>query len=176
VDPREIGFDAVVEFAPDWTFLPRRLYSSEEWDLIARVRNRLQQVGLMSTAYRSHNVYSYRTLAAQMRSRPPMPFKRFRCATPGWDNSPRRQRDALIFHGSTPGDYEAWLRTLARDTLARFHGDERILFINAWNEWAEGNHLEPDQRWGRAYLDATARIAAAARLDAFRSASTRLLF
>jgi hypothetical protein len=162
VDPQEIGFDAVVEFAPDWTFLPPRLYTSEKWDLTAKVRNRLQQIGLMSKAYRSHNVYSYRSLAQRMQSRASMPFKRFRCVTPGWDNSPRRQRDALIFHGSTPTDYETWLGAMARDTLARFQGQERLLFVNAWNEWAEGNHLEPDQRWGRAYLESTARVVAAA--------------
>jgi lipopolysaccharide biosynthesis protein len=157
VDPQTIGFDAVVEFAPDWTFLPPRLYWTEKWGLTARINNQLQKAGLMSTAYRNHNVFSYAALAAQMRSRPKAPFQRFRCITPGWDNSPRRRQDALIFHGTTPEHYEAWLRILAQDTLATFQGDERILFVNAWNEWAEGNHLEPDQRWGRAYLEATAR-------------------
>jgi hypothetical protein len=53
--------------------------------------------------------------------------------------------------------YEKWLRTLVRDTVAAFQGDERLVFVNAWNEWAEGNHLEPDDFWGRAYLEATLR-------------------
>ena len=85
------------------------------------------------------------------------PYKRFRCVTPSFDNSARRARNATIFHGSTPALYERWLRGAIEDTQDTFEGDERIVFVNAWNEWAEGNHLEPDQRWGRAYLDATAR-------------------
>ncbi|TMH27939.1 MAG: hypothetical protein E6H66_22670, partial [Betaproteobacteria bacterium] len=99
----------------------------------------------------------YRGLAERMAMRPPVSYKRFRCATPGWDNSPRRKQGADIFDGSTPELYERWLRTIIEHTLADRAGDERIVFVNAWNEWAEGNHLEPDLRWGRAYLEATKR-------------------
>ena len=92
-----------------------------------------------------------------LRLKPPVPYMRFRCATPGWDNSPRRQRDAIIFHDSSPELYEEWLKELVLDTLAHRQGDERIIFVNAWNEWAEGNHLEPDLRFGHALLEALAR-------------------
>ncbi len=160
IDPQSIGFDAVVEFAPDWTILPPHLHRTEKWGLRARINNQLQKLGVMSKAYRNHNVFSYDALAARMRSRPKVPFKRFRCVTPGWDNSPRRRKDALIFRDATPESYEVWMRNVAQETLTSFEGDERILFVNAWNEWAEGNHLEPDQRWGRAYLEATARAVA----------------
>ena len=90
-----------------------------------------------------------------MLNKPQASYKRFRCVTPGWDNSARRTANATIFYGSTPTRYERWLRAAIRSTLDTFEGDERIVFVNAWNEWAEGNHLEPDQLWGRAYLDAT---------------------
>jgi len=92
-----------------------------------------------------------------MLAKPSVDYKRFRCATPGWDNSPRRSGGATLLHDSTPEAYEAWLRALVRETQERRDGEERLLFINAWNEWAEGNHLEPDQRHGLAYLEATAR-------------------
>ena len=121
----------------------------------------------MSKAYSIHQVYSYRALSERMQAKPPVPYVRFRCATPGWDNSPRRQRGAHIFYGSTPELYERWLQAIIGETLEDRSGDERIVFVNAWNEWAEGNHLEPDQRWGRAYLEATAR--------ALRTATTSTL-
>jgi lipopolysaccharide biosynthesis protein len=73
------------------------------------------------------------------------------------DNAPRRQKNAYILHGSTPQRYEAWLRTAIRRAREHFSGDERIVFINAWNEWGEGCHREPDQHWGRAHLEATHR-------------------
>jgi lipopolysaccharide biosynthesis protein len=86
----------------------------------------------------------------------PSTYLKFPCVTPQWDNSARRKTGANIFHGSTPELYEKWLKTTVENiTFAR--PDEKILFINAWNEWGEGNHLEPCQKWGRAYLEATYR-------------------
>ena len=157
VDPRDIGFDAAVEFAPHWRVLPAAHRHREEWDGFARFYNQLQKAGLMSPAYMQHRVYFYADLSRRMQAKPPVSYTRFRCVTPGWDNSPRRQRGANIFHESTPEVYERWLEAMVADTLQRRQSEERLLFVNAWNEWAEGNHLEPDRRWGRAYLEATAR-------------------
>jgi lipopolysaccharide biosynthesis protein len=74
---------------------------------------------------------------------------------PGWDNSPRRQRGATIFKGSSPEMFRTWLEAAIKLSKDNFSGEERMVFINAWNEWGEGNHLEPCQKWGRAYLEAT---------------------
>ena len=52
-------------------------------------------------------------------------------------------------------DYGAWLAEIATQTVENFSLEERFIFINAWNEWAEGCHLEPDLNWGRQYLEAT---------------------
>ncbi|HEX4622115.1 MAG TPA: glycoside hydrolase family 99-like domain-containing protein, partial [Myxococcaceae bacterium] len=74
----------------------------------------------------------------------------------------RRRSGATILHGSTPQLYQQWLTRVLRAS-AQGKGADGIVFLNAWNEWAEGNHLEPCQRWGRAYLEATrAALAAAA--------------
>lgn len=73
-----------------------------------------------------------------------------------WDSTSRRKREAHILDRSTPALYEHWLRILAERVQAE-PPERRIVFVNAWNEWAEGNHLEPDKKHGRAYLEATRR-------------------
>ncbi len=83
-------------------------------------------------------------------------YLRFPCVTPSWDNSPRRESNAFIFIDSTPKLYEKWLRAATRK-LNTQNTEEHIVFINAWNEWGEGNHLEPDLKNGRSYLEATKR-------------------
>jgi hypothetical protein len=71
---------------------------------------------------------------------------------PGWDNTPRRRDASYVFHGANPLSFRRWL---ARASSAALAGDgTALLFVNAWNEWAEGAHLEPDARFGRAYLEA----------------------
>ena len=76
---------------------------------------------------------------------------------PGWDNAARRPDHALTFINATPEIYELWLRELVARACEKDCGDERMVFINAWNEWAEAAHLEPDRRYGRQFLEATRR-------------------
>jgi hypothetical protein len=84
-------------------------------------------------------------------------YKRFLGITPSWDNTPRRGQHGAIWLNSPPEEYEKWLIRIREDTMRLHEGHERLIFINAWNEWAEGCHLEPDQRYGRAFLQATQR-------------------
>ena len=56
---------------------------------------------------------------------------------------------------SSPEEYEKWIVQAVKNTLRLYHGDERLIFINAWNEWGEGCHLEPDRRYGLTWLEAT---------------------
>jgi len=74
------------------------------------------------------------------------------CVIPNWDNSARSGVRAAILHNSTPELFRGHLREmLAR--AAAFPAGERILFVKSWNEWAEGNYLEPDVRFGHQYLE-----------------------
>jgi glycosyl transferase family WbsX len=149
-DPRSIGFDAAVEFQPDGANLPRALRRGEWWE-------RARRLGLGSRAYGANTVFEYADLVEAALAKAIPPYPRFPCATPSWDNSPRRRTGgAWIFRGSTPELYARWLREIVR-RAPRAEGDDALVFVNAWNEWAEGNHLEPSARWGRAYLEATRR-------------------
>jgi len=77
----------------------------------------------------------------------------------GWDNTARRLTDARIFHGATPYGFRTWIKSILEQENQFNPAPESLLFINAWNEWAEGTYLEPDQRWGHGYLEAFASAA-----------------
>ena len=77
-----------------------------------------------------------------------------------WDNTARKGNKANVYHGCTPPLYEAWLRETVKFAAANpVAGAESMVFINAWNEWAEGVYLEPDRKYGYALLAATQRVA-----------------
>lgn len=82
----------------------------------------------------------------------------FRGVLPSWDNSARRGTNGTVILNGTPDNYEFWLSSTIDRTLDERPGrDERLVFVNAWNEWAEGCHLEPDRKHGYAFLEATRR-------------------
>lgn len=82
------------------------------------------------------------------------PWPVHRAAMMGWDNTPRRLTDSRIFVGCTPSKFRYWLQGILEQEVSFNLDKESFVFINAWNEWAEGTFLEPDQRFGTAYLEA----------------------
>lgn len=150
-NPNNLGFDAAIEFQPDWSYLGPRLQQSFQWKL-------LRKLGLADNVYRKNKIYDYGEVANRMIDKPLPPYLRFPCVTPSWDNTARRKNGkATILHNSTPELYGIWLRSTI-DKVYNLPNYNNIIFINAWNEWAEGNHLEPCQKWGTAYLEATKKI------------------
>lgn len=81
--------------------------------------------------------------------------KVYHAVMPMWDNTARRNNNALIYHKSTPELYKKWLGDIIRVTKNKSILDKNMIFINAWNEWGEGAYLEPDRYYGYAYLQAT---------------------
>ena len=81
---------------------------------------------------------------------------------PSWDNTARRKNRALAILNGTPNNYEYWLATTI-DHVHQTSAGEALIFINAWNEWAEGCHLEPDARYGHGFLEATRSAKGGAR-------------
>jgi hypothetical protein len=100
-------------------------------------------------------LYDYQDMAINAVTESLPDFKMFLGAMPSWDNTARRGSSAHAFINSNPDLYEFWLRGAIEKTKQRHSGDEQIVFINAWNEWAEGAHLEPDQKYGHSHLLAT---------------------
>ncbi|MEY8689122.1 MAG: glycoside hydrolase family 99-like domain-containing protein [Leptothrix sp. (in: b-proteobacteria)] len=141
-DPREYDIDASVEFPPH--------------HLVTGLKP-AQDLALFDAAF-CGTYYRYADLV-QASLDAPIPDHDFaKCVAPGWDNEARRPGRGTGFIGATPALYETWLQQAFAH--ARRHpvaGDQPLVFVNAWNEWAEGAHLEPDLRHGHAYLNATRR-------------------
>lgn len=145
VDPRPLGFDAAVEFPPHK--LAR---------LLEPITERLE---LFDEEF-SAEVYRYEDIALRSLLEPRPPYPLIKTAVPGWDNDPRREGRGLVLHGATPARYQAWLARLIEQSARHPVFGERLVCINAWNEWAEGAYLEPDVHFGGAFLNATARAIA----------------
>jgi len=139
-DPRTYGFDAAIEFPPHK--LARNLPAiNDEID------------GLASDF--AGTVIDYEAICDRAAEVEDEGFNLFRGVFPSWDNEARKPGRGYLFHGATPERYGRWLRQGL--DFARRHPveGEKIVFVNAWNEWAEGAHLEPDRRYGYAFLQAT---------------------
>ena len=141
VDPRPLGFDAAVEFPP------HKLAEG------APVLN--SQMEIVNPDYQGVICdYSYMIESAKKISR--SDFTLFRGVCPSWDNDARKPGRGMTYQNSTPALYQEWLAEACRFTAKESDPDKRLVFINAWNEWSEGAYLEPDRRYGYAYLQATA--------------------
>jgi lipopolysaccharide biosynthesis protein len=155
-DPSGIGFDAAVEFQPDCTRMGVPLQTGRKRNLTEPFWDLARTFRCAEQAYGDNSIYDYLTIVEQMLAKPESDYLRFPCVTPSWDNTARRKKGATILQNATPVAYEYWLKTILQRSLAK-SSQEPLVFINGWNEWAEGNHLEPCQKWGHAYLEATAR-------------------
>jgi glycosyltransferase involved in cell wall biosynthesis len=152
-DPRPFGFDAAVEFPPS--------------NLGEALINR-NSVKLTNQNFRG-GIFDYNIAAQVMLEKKHEGYTAFKTVFPSWDNTARRQNDAHIFINSSPKAYGNWLSKVVRYTTQNLPEDRRFIFINAWNEWAEGTHLEPDRFHGYAYLQTTAEAITRGK---FRSNST----
>ena len=138
LDPRPLGLDAVAEFPPVGANTLRTA--------------QLRPVAGVKPEFRGR-LLSYDRLARRYMARATPPFVRHRGVTPMWDNTARRGRHATVFIGSTPARFRQWITRACKDEES-LRGREGLLFVNAWNEWAEGAYLEPDTQHGDAYLRA----------------------
>jgi hypothetical protein len=159
----QAGFDAVVDFYPKGLrpfvgWLGRGAGQSAI-ELIRGVRRRFE--GRFPQRTRP-TIHSYERLMESACAAAPAGDRVFPCVIPSWDNTPRLKRRATIIQNEDAGLYGRWLAEAVR-RVERRPEDEQIVFINAWNEWGEGCHLEPDVRLGRRFLEATREVMEAAR-------------
>ena len=141
------GFDAAIELPPHniKDYVANKL-------LLRRALNKVSRVVFKRNLF--PNIISYRKYSDYMCKQKSPDYKRYSTVTPMWDNAARRKYTFFALKGSTPSLYYKWLNHIMK-SFRPYSKEENFVFINAWNEWAEGNHLEPDLKWGRKYLEMT---------------------
>jgi glycosyltransferase involved in cell wall biosynthesis len=138
-DPRPYGFDAAVEFSPPHT--ERQLVDP-------------RNVRGVHPGFEGY-LEDYVSVAMRAINHPPLDYVRYRGIAPQWDNTARRGPKAHVLINESPKAYAQWLRYLVREALVRREQQEPLVFVNAWNEWAESAYLEPDELYGRGLLEIT---------------------
>jgi len=152
LDLLSLGFSNVLEFQPNSLYFPSS--SSFIQKLYHNAKNYLpnslyQQIKITVSA---NKIIDYEQLVNCLIEKSWPKYKKIPCIFPSWDNSARRKTPTII-QNSNPNLFHKWY-CFAQNSVQHYKESERFVFINAWNEWAEGCHLEPDKRHGTAFLDA----------------------
>lgn len=141
-DPRTVGFDAAMQFPPH-----------NQWhsgDLMIQSQTQLANPDYSSYIFSYPKMVEYQETHAE-----DAPYPLYKTVFPSWDSEPRKPGKGTIYAGSKPSLYRRWLKAACNWTIKNHPKDSRMVFVNAWNEWAEGAHLEPDRKFGYAYLQGT---------------------
>ena len=134
--PSEIGFDASVEFPPQ-----------------GRAVAHQEQPEIFEPGFNGH-IYNYPATILALLAQQAPGYHRYPAVFPSWDNTPRQPLRGDSFFGANPGVFQVYVEEKLEQACRFFVGEERLLFVNAWNEWAEGTHLEPDRKFGHQWLGA----------------------
>lgn len=157
-DAKDTGFDASAEFQPLSKSYTDYFNHKTVQNKKVNVQNFFKKLNsLRNKLFKSDTdtrIIDYKDFVDFDLSQPKPTTKVYPGISPMWDNSSRRvNQKATVFKNSTPELFKKWYQGKS-ERFTPFSENENFLFINAWNEWAEGNHLEPCQKWGKAYLEA----------------------
>lgn len=143
VEPKAYGMDAAVErVLHDWTD-----------GAVPNIRDQLHPYWPMSGSVLDYSSVADHYMTKSLET----DYTLFRSLVPTWDNTARYGTGALALHAFNPKKMQEWMEQLIRYSEENLPADRRFVVVNAWNEWAEGAHLEPDTRFGYGYLNAIGR-------------------
>jgi GT2 family glycosyltransferase len=136
ISPLDFGFDASVEFPPHGIAVP----SHDEREIY-------------KTGWRGSR-FDYEKTVVNAVHRPSVAWPRYPGVFPSWDNTARQPVAGTSFDHCSPEVFQKYAEEQIRKSRNSFVGDQKLIFVNAWNEWAEGAHLEPDRAFGHRWLEA----------------------
>ena len=145
-DMRTLGLDGTMDFQPKLGFLPEAFEDKSSPERLARNR----AIGVDSPDLRLYDAKDFRQRIEDFRDKIDYPVHP--SVFVSWDNTPRRGENGIVLLNNTPEDFAKSLESAKRYVNSPKFQGEKVVFINAWNEWAEGNYLEPDSSHGNKFL------------------------
>ena len=143
-DPNEVGFDIALEFPPH--------------KVAVQMPNLESEIIRFDESFEG-NIHDYKELINRAALQDVEEYPLIRGISPSWDNEARRKgKGTTAFINANPSAYAEWLEIVGRFALKNRVEDNSVVFINAWNEWAEGAYLEPDKYYGYNYLETTHNV------------------
>lgn len=138
--PEPYGFDAAMEFPP---------HTAQSSQINKAIDFTNKDFGGV--------VYDYPQVVENACKSEEPEYKLFRTTMLSWDNTARKQNASHMFYNFSLLKYKQWFSHLVSNVYNnnKYSNDEKLIFVNAWNEWAEGTHLEPDRKFGYGYLEST---------------------
>lgn len=159
------GFDAAMLFEPSYENLPVKKHRLTAFDKVGKLASLLKLKSQLPLVYRHNRIDYEEYINLRIKAKPSEKGKYYPMVFPSWDNSSRRKKGgANIFVDSSPKLFSRWLKHVIK-IFPNYSKEENLVIINAWNEWAEGNHLEPCVKWGRQFLDAVRGVVEEVRLE-----------
>lgn len=144
------GFDLVLNFEPQLSLLKNAFNDRRT------LKKWLQNIKLGVNSSKL-KIYNYGAVKMLMKNKQIKSTKFFPCVFVNWDNSARRGENGIIIKNATKQAFKESLIN-AKNQVKTYPKEEQLVFINAWNEWAEGNHLEPDTKNGHEFLEAVKEV------------------
>ncbi len=142
-DPDVFGLDGALEFPPH--------------KIAAGLQDIQSKLEILDSDF-AGSVFSYADAINSSLTEEPAQFPLVKTVSPHWDNDARREGRGLVLHGSSPELFQQWLNGACRYAESYPVEGKSMVFINAWNEWAESAYLEPDVHYGFAYLNSVKRV------------------
>ncbi len=146
-DIRKMGFDAI-NFSMHHDIYPMQIKSE---GLLRKVVE-----GVRKRIHVKPNVMQYASAIKKMDVPLWEEEKIYPTLLPNWDHTPRSGRFGRVFEDCTPILFEEHIR-LTLERIKNKPMEDQVIFIKSWNEWGEGNYMEPDQKYGTGYIDALAK-------------------
>jgi len=137
----DIGFDAV------------NVVRLSDFFHVKRLKPYILYRNLISSLFNGPQVFDYNTVSEFFSSESDKQLSVYPTLISGWDHTPRSGNRGLVFTNYTPEAFERQAVQVFK-TVADKPSEQRIVFLKSWNEWAEGNYMEPDLKYGHAFLNA----------------------